>query len=169
MFLTYNRIFLGLVASLLLLTAACNDEQDTPIEPDRYPGSARGNFEAYWNGINRNYQFFSIHNLDWDQAYENKVDSINEELTGNEFFNILVRMSGGIKDYHFTLIAGNRAWGPSFDDPRFDTKSSLPTFYFTEIVPAVYLDTDFKADEEWEVSFGNLSFAPVQYVRVGSF
>jgi hypothetical protein len=91
-----------LSAFLLLFTLGCVKE-DPFIEFDRYPNTPRGNFQAFWDGMNRKYAFWGYDPTNWDAVYDKYVNKVTDETTDAELAGIFDEMIEDLIDCHFQM------------------------------------------------------------------
>ncbi|MBD3275243.1 MAG: hypothetical protein GF372_08030 [Candidatus Marinimicrobia bacterium] len=63
------------------------------------------NFEVFWHEFDQNYSYFTYKNVDWDSVYTRYRPLITENLTEQQFFNILAEISFLLKDGHVNVIS----------------------------------------------------------------
>lgn len=89
---------------LLVLMPSCRQQAEY-ISPRGFPNTKKGNFDAFWNGMDQNYVFFTHQNIDWQGVYERYLPQINETLTDRQLFNLFTRILDELIDGHRTLTA----------------------------------------------------------------
>ncbi|WP_129594912.1 S41 family peptidase [Seramator thermalis] len=113
-----KNVLMGLI--VLFCFTGCRDELMT------FENSPRGNFEALWYIIDRNYCFFDYKQIDWDSVYLKYSPRITENMSSESLFNLLGMMLEELKDGHVNLIASHdisRYWKWQEDYPaNFDPK-----------------------------------------------
>ena len=130
---TLSHLFMPLVAVALLL-GAC-------VDVDQYEDSPRGNFEALWRIIDEHYCFFEhkrqAYGLDWNAVYNKYAPQMEDGMTEDQTFEVLVNMLGELKDGHVNLYT-------PFDVGReWSWKEDYPS-NFSENVLRIYLGKDYK-------------------------
>lgn len=73
------------------------------VEPQGYPKTPEGVFEAFWNGIDQNYVFFPSHNLNWDDVYSTYRPMVNGNTSSEQLAVILSKMFDLLIDGHRRL------------------------------------------------------------------
>ncbi|HBK32648.1 MAG TPA: peptidase S41 [Porphyromonadaceae bacterium] len=111
------RLLLSL--SLFSILYGC---EDTMMNFDNNP---KGNFDALWNILDRNYCFFEYKQIDWDSIYAEYSVRITDDMNNYELFDLLGNMLGELEDGHVNLIAShditrNWEWKDSYP-VNFDT------------------------------------------------
>lgn len=99
---------LVLLMGITLALTGCDKniiESNLPDYAKQYANTPRGNFEAFWNGINTNYVFFDVDPIDWDAQYNKYVGRINDKMTKAELLAVLSEMAYPLIDGHFKIIA----------------------------------------------------------------
>ncbi|HBL32800.1 MAG TPA: peptidase S41, partial [Porphyromonadaceae bacterium] len=96
--------------------------EDTMMNFDNNP---KGNFDALWNILDRNYCFFEYKQIDWDSIYAEYSVRITDDMNNYELFDLLGNMLGELEDGHVNLIAShditrNWEWKDSYP-VNFDT------------------------------------------------
>jgi hypothetical protein len=121
-----------MVALLMMLTAC----EKLLIEND--PGTSHiTNFDLLWNEIDQKYSFFGYKNINWDSIYHTTKPLINNDLSEEEFFDILAGMLYLLRDGHVNLYS-------DFDRSRsFEWYSGYPE-NFSGMVQARYMGNDFR-------------------------
>ncbi|MFC2137983.1 S41 family peptidase [Bacteroidota bacterium] len=61
------------------------------------------NFELLWNDFDQHYSRFIYKGIDWDSIYNVYQPSVNNDLSENQFFNLLTQMLSNLKDGHAIL------------------------------------------------------------------
>lgn len=102
----------------LVILQGCTDMN---MEFDNNP---RGNFEALWNIIDKNYCFFEYKEIDWNNVYNEYSTRITSEISSESLFKLMGEMLSELKDGHVNLTASHditRYWEwhenypPNFD------------------------------------------------------
>jgi carboxyl-terminal processing protease len=93
-----------ILTALVFITIACNKNVDY-VEPQSYPNTAIGNFEAFWHGIDENYMFSAYDNVDWQALYNQYRPQVNNSTTPRQLLNIITPMFKKLIDRH-ALING---------------------------------------------------------------
>ncbi len=73
----------------------------------QFDNNPKGNFEALWNIIDRNYCFFEYKNIDWDAVYEDYSSRITPEMSSEGLFKLMGQMLAELKDGHVNLTASH--------------------------------------------------------------
>lgn len=143
----------GLLLLSFLLMQGC---EMTDMQFGNHP---RGNFDALWTILDRNYCFFEYKHIDWDSVYVNYSARITEDMSNDALFKLMGEMLTELKDGHVNLAASHditRYWQWQDDFPvNFD-----PT------VQKHYLGTDFgiASGLRYKIQEDN-----VGYIYYGSF
>lgn len=86
---------------LLLLSVSCNESYMN------FDNNPRGNFDALWTIIDRNYCFFEYKNIDWDAVYKKYSVRVTANMENDELFKLMGDMLSELKDGHVNLIASH--------------------------------------------------------------
>ncbi len=93
---------LGLFLLLQLLwLSSCGDMSA------RFDNDPRGNFEALWTILDRNYCFFEYKGIDWDAVYREYSPRVSQEMDNDALFKLMGSMLGELKDGHVNLSASH--------------------------------------------------------------
>jgi carboxyl-terminal processing protease len=102
----YLLLFVVLTASFF---PSCRKDLKNVETPENYIGGTFDEvFEAFWNGMNANYVFWSIETTDWDNMYKTykpifaKLD-INKTADAQKSVQYFRAMTAGLKDSHYDL------------------------------------------------------------------
>ena len=95
-------------------------------------------FESFWKIMDKNYAFFELKNINWEQVYKENKGKINENTTDDELFEILANILTPFNDAHIKLTT-NEAEKRVFSGGRvslFNTEfssDSLKVAYFENV------------------------------------
>lgn len=92
-----RRLLLFLLLSVLCIGCVRSDMQ--------FENHPKGNFEALWTIIDRNYCFFDYKGIDWDGVYQKYVVRITDNMGNEALFRLMGEMLSELKDGHVNLIA----------------------------------------------------------------
>ena len=90
---------------------------DMGMQFDNHP---RGNFDALWTILDRNYCFFEYKNIDWDKIYKKYSTRISSDMDSDALFKLMGQMLAELKDGHVNLSAAHditRYWEWQDDYP----------------------------------------------------
>lgn len=73
----------------------------------QFDNNPKGNFEALWNIIDRNYCFFEYKNIDWDSVYDDYSSRITTQMDSEGLFKLMGQMLAELKDGHVNLTASH--------------------------------------------------------------
>lgn len=114
----------------LVILQGCTDMN---MEFDNNP---RGNFEALWNIIDKNYCFFEYKEIDWNNVYNEYSTRITSEISNESLFKLMGEMLSELKDGHVNLTA-------SHDITRYwEWHENYPPNFVSEIQEH-YLENDY--------------------------
>ncbi len=95
---------------------------EVSMQFDNHP--PRGNFDALWTILDRNYCFFEYKEVDWNDVYREFSPRITSEMNNDALFKLMGEMLAELKDGHVNLVASHdmtRYWQwqenypPNFD------------------------------------------------------
>jgi len=104
----------GMLLLLILFLQSC---EMTDMQFDNNP---RGNFDALWTILDRNYCFFEYKNIDWDSVYTDYSARITSDMNNDALFKLMGEMLAELKDGHVNLSASHditRYWQWQDDYP----------------------------------------------------
>ena len=120
-----KKQFLFLLIMQLLFLQSC-DEAHMQFNDD-----PRGNFDALWTILDRNYCFFDYKDINWDSIYVSYSVRVTPEMGSDALFKLMGLMLRELKDGHVNLSASHdmtRYWQWYEDHPtNFDV--SIQKFY----------------------------------------
>ena len=98
------------------------------MELDNNP---RGNFEALWSIIDKNYCFFEYKDINWNTVYDEYSSRITSGMSNESLFKLMGEMLAELKDGHVNLSASHDItryweWQENFP-PNFD--SNVQSYY----------------------------------------
>ncbi|WP_397447455.1 S41 family peptidase [Polaribacter sp. R77954] len=130
---------------VLLQLTSCNDvllndfKNDDPISV----------FESCWQFYDRQYPYFELKNIDWDQVYDSYRPRISAETKNQQLAEILSEMLRELKDYHvylegdeninFTSLSYTLVRQESYKlDQPFEAFNTFPEFREIDNITAIY-------------------------------
>lgn len=87
--------------SILVLLIRCSDADMN------FDNNPRGNFDALWTIMDRNYCFFEYKNIDWDAVYREYSPRVTTDMGNDALFKLMGEMLSELKDGHVNLIASH--------------------------------------------------------------
>ncbi|NLX65247.1 MAG: S41 family peptidase [Bacteroidales bacterium] len=102
---------------LLLLFISCLGGGEVDMQFDNHP---KGNFDALWTILDRNYCFFEYKDIDWDKIYKEYSRRISSDMDNDALFKLMGQMLAELKDGHVNLTASHditRYWEWQDDYP----------------------------------------------------
>ncbi|MCS6929703.1 MAG: S41 family peptidase [Saprospiraceae bacterium] len=96
-----GKLFISFLT--LFLFFGCIKE-DPLVEPERYPNTPKGNFQAFWDGMNRRYAFWEYDPTDWDAIYEKYEKQVTDETSPSELADIFKEMVETLIDCHYKIL-----------------------------------------------------------------
>jgi C-terminal processing protease CtpA/Prc len=133
--------FFFLTAALLAL--GCTTPQKGPEE----------SFEQFWGEFDEMYGGFDLRDVDWDDVYDRYRPLVRDDMSDDEFFEVLADLLAETDDGHVHLWApgqhmfyANRIYRDKIGYELFDI----------ELVREQYLDGDFETNEEDYYTLGTL-------------
>jgi len=151
-----------------LFLVSCHKNLPDAANVQDYPGNSYPDlFEAFWNGMNTNYVFWSIDTTDWDAVYTHykplfaqltTFDS-NNETKAEQYFR---EMTAGLIDSHYTLTfesTGN-TFDPSLSrrlttDTNYLADSIFPARLLNNLISTSYIDSGSLVMGSDPVTLGN--------------
>ena len=94
-----GKLYAILMLMLLFLLPSCDDMST------RFDNDPRGNFEALWTILDRNYCFFEYKGIDWDAVYREYSPRVSQEMGNDALFKLMGLMLAELKDGHVNLSA----------------------------------------------------------------
>lgn len=98
----------------LFLLASCEDAGM------RFDNNPRGNFDALWTILDRNYCFFDYKEINWDEVYAAYSARVTPQMGNDALFKLMGQMLAELKDGHVNLSASHdmtRYWQWYEDHP----------------------------------------------------
>lgn len=125
----------------------------------QFDNNPRGNFDALWTILDRNYCFFEYKNINWDSIYSVYSVRVTSDINNDALFKLMGEMLNELKDGHVNLSASHdmtRYWQWQDDYPA----------NFDPVIQKHYLGNDFgiASGMQYKVLEDN-----VGYLYYGSF
>ncbi len=115
-----KKCFISIFIIQLFLLQSCID---TNMQFDNHP---KGNFDALWDILDKNYCFFDYKGINWDAVYNDYSRRVTFDMTNDGLFKLMGEMLAELKDGHVNLTASHditRYWEWYEDFPaNFDAK-----------------------------------------------
>lgn len=73
----------------------------------KFENNPKGNFDALWNIIDRNYCFFEYKKIDWNTVYASYSPRITSDMSNDALFKLLGEMLSELKDGHVNIMASH--------------------------------------------------------------
>lgn len=125
-----NKIVPLFCVLFFLFSSGCEDADMN------FNNNPRGNFEALWTIMDRNYCFFEYKNIDWDAVYTKFNARITQDMDNDALFQLMGEMLSELKDGHVNLIA-------SHDITRYWQWQENYPANFDPVIQKRYLGTDY--------------------------
>lgn len=61
------------------------------------------NFEILWKRMDERYSFFEYKRVDWDSVYQVYRPQVSEDLSSQEFYDLMAEMLNSLRDAHVNL------------------------------------------------------------------
>jgi carboxyl-terminal processing protease len=183
-----TRLFSIIVTGTLFLASCRKDVPSTNFSKTTVSNNFGDLFEAYWNGMNSNYVFWSIDTTDWDRVHNQYKPlfaalDINNEQDVKLSVNYFRQMTSGLIDGHYHISFPNSPFiADSTIDPTYSRKLASPGYhdpvplgYFFYNLPKDYLDSgylegvDSSVDNELEVAVTGTIKQNILYFYFSSF
>ncbi len=97
----YRKQYLFFILAQLLLLLSCEDMSM------RFNNDPKGNFEALWTILDRNYCFFDYKKIDWDAVYHDYSARVTADMGDDALFKLMGLMLAELKDGHVNLSASH--------------------------------------------------------------
>lgn len=114
-----KQLVVLLILLQFILLQGCDDMST------RFDNDPRGNFDALWTTLDRNYCFFEYKEIDWNKIYGEYSARLSPSMGNDALFKLLGQMLAELKDGHVNLTASHditRYWQWYEDHPvNFDT------------------------------------------------
>lgn len=89
-------------------------------------------FDDLWNEFNNQYAIFGVNSIDWDESYKTFRPMVNDELSEDEFYNIICSMLEPLNDSHVRVVTRNKQFiSGGMGKSNFDLK--IAKTYLTEV------------------------------------
>lgn len=124
-----------------------------------FDNNPRGNFEALWNILDKNYCFFEYKEIDWNSVYDEYSIRVTPEMSSENLFKLMGEMLSELKDGHVNLSA-------SHDITRYwEWRENYPANFDINI-QSIYLGKDYSISSgmKYKILEDN-----VGYIYYGSF
>jgi carboxyl-terminal processing protease len=94
--------------------AGCHDEADIPINTPEI------NFDIFWNDFDRNYSFFELKKIDWNEYYKTYRPKITPSTSSSELATVFSEIILSLKDAHASMTIDKNRIGYNYvgDHPR---------------------------------------------------
>lgn len=96
-----KRIYI-FIATVLIGFAGC---EKVLLEKDLASSNPRENFEYLWNEADKKYSYFDLKNINWDDVKNQYSDSIFDEMSEEQLFDVLAAMLNELRDDHVNLFS----------------------------------------------------------------
>jgi Periplasmic protease len=121
------------VVLFILQLALLQSCEDMSMKFDNHP---RGNFDALWTILDRNYCFFEYKEINWNAVYEEYSARITADMNNDALFKLMGEMLAELKDGHVNLAA-------SHDITRYWQWQENYPANFDPAIQTYYLETDY--------------------------
>ena len=157
------RIKFGCVFVFLLAMSACSGGSGGSTAPPVPPPSASALelFDSLWEDFDRNYSFFVLKGIDWNDSRTRFRSQLSSTSTDSELFDVLSSMLLELEDPHVRL---DTPLGDSLYTGWFD---QYPVNFDESIVMATYLGQNAMTSPLSSMVFGQID-ADIGYLRVHS-
>ena len=143
----------GYLIVILLIALGC--EKVFIEDADNSP---MGNFEAFWQDIDRHYPYIQAKNIDWDAVYNEYQGQINSNTSDQELFDVLSEMVQILEDGHVNV------WSP-FGSASFDFTANHP--YNSEVHALDYIENRISNPV---LTFGRIKgHTDIGYIQIRTF
>lgn len=124
-----------------------------------FENNPKGNFEALWTILDRNYCFFDYKKIDWGEIRIKYGERVTNNMSNDALFKLMAEMLSELKDGHVNLISSHdvsRYWSWREDYP--------PNFEYS--IVENYLSTDYSISSSMKYKILEDN---VGYIYYGSF
>lgn len=143
-----------LLSVLLVSLLGCTDQMD------KFNNDPKGNFDALWTIMDRNYCFFDYKKIDWDSVYHTYSKRVTDDMSNESLFKLLGEMLEVLKDGHVNLIASHdvtRYWKWQEDFPANFDPTILKNYLARDYGIAGGMDYTILEDNIGYVYYGSFS------------
>ncbi len=152
-----KKIILSLISFILLLTITSCEQIIFSQDPETGPTAT---FEYLWNKVDKQYAYFDVKNVDWDEIYTEYSARINDDMTDDSLFIVLGEMLNELKDGHVNLFS-------DFNISRYDITKLGPQNINWRFLKDNYLGDDYYSTGAFSHDF--IENNRIAYVRYSSF
>lgn len=153
-----KRICLFVIFAAL---SACGGGGSSSPSPESPAASALELFDSLWGEFDRNYSFFEVKSIDWNDSRTRFRSRLTPASSEDELFNVLSEMLLELEDPHVRLETpiGNSSYTGWFDQ--------FPTNFDESIVMTTYLGQSAMLSPQTNMLFGKVD-PDIGYLRVHS-
>lgn len=153
--------FVGVLV-MLVIVSACGGGGGSTAPPAPPPtATALELFDSLWEDFDRNYSFFVLKGIDWEDSRARFRPQLSATSTESDLFAVLSNMLLELEDAHVRLQA-------PFGDARYTGWfDQYPTNFDESVVTASYLGQSAMMSPQADMLFGIVD-ADIGYVRVHS-
>ncbi|MGB5331429.1 MAG: S41 family peptidase [Woeseiaceae bacterium] len=153
------RIRFGYIFFFLIAMSACGGGGGSASPAPPPTVSALELFDSLWNDFDRNYSFFALKSIDWNDSKTRFRSQLSSTSTDSELFAALSTMLLELEDPHVRLetTVGSSAYTGWFDQ--------FPTNFDESVVMATYLGQSAMMSPQSDMLFGRID-ADIGYLRV---
>ncbi len=117
-------------------------------------------FEYLWNMVDRQYAYFDVKNVDWDNIHQIYASIIHDDMSDDTLFYHLARMLNTLKDGHVNLFS-------DFNVSRFNISGLGPQNINWRFLKDNYLGDDYYITGPFSHDF--IANDQIAYLRYASF
>ncbi|MEA2077181.1 MAG: S41 family peptidase [Candidatus Marinimicrobia bacterium] len=141
---------------VLLFMASCERLVFSPNPP----ADPRATFQYLWDKIDRQYAYFDVKNVDWDEIYLEYAPKMHADLSDDSLFTYLGSMMNELKDGHVNLFS-------EFNKSRYDIRRLGPNNIDFRFIQDNYLGADYYYTGPFIHDF--IADDNIGYIRYSSF
>lgn len=145
-----------LLLMLLLFFTSC---EKLFFEPEPF-SDPRATFQYLWDRVDRQYAYFDVKHVNWDDIYLTYGAKIHDGLSDDSLFFYLGSMLNELKDGHVNLFS-------DFNISRYDISKLGPKNIDYRFIQDNYLGSDYYITGAFRHDF--IADGEIGYVRYGSF
>jgi carboxyl-terminal processing protease len=149
-----KNVLLLVAFGIVTVFSSCRKELPVVYNAQSYPGDNYTDlFDAFWNGMNSKYVYWSLDTTNWDDAYK-KYRPLFEKLTTFDAINesaaegYFEEMTKGLIDSHFNLTfeSSGNTFNPStsnryLQNPSYFSDSIFPRESLNQLICSKYIDS----------------------------
>ncbi len=149
---------ISILVTIIFLLSSCEKvliEKDPAVTPT-------ANFEALWQTADEKYSFFEYKGIDWNEIYSAYRPQIDDNMTGEQLFDVLGSMLNELKDGHVNLTS-------PFNISRYSFNYPNPENFNYRLLKDNYIGWDYNITGPLVNAFIERDGHSIGYIYYGSF